>query len=206
MQSHPVPQNITGFEFKLIGSLTLRQFGYIATAAIVIFILYSSKLPFFVVLLLGTPIGLFALALAFVNLNNMPFERWIAAFFHTVYSPNVRVWHREAKDIGFLEPQFSIYLHRQASNVEPRIVSDTSKLRLYLQTHRKTKPKSLVDINEDRRLAQLNLSPFEKENQVFAPPNLTPKPTSLETPGLSFQRMAEVVEETKERLSGGTDS
>lgn len=202
MQSHPVPQNITGFEFKLIGFLTIRQFGYLAAAAIFIFILYSSKLPFFIVFIFGAPVGLFAVALAFVTLNNMPFERWIAAFFHTVYSPNVRVWHREAKDIGFLEPQFSVYLQRQSSTVEPRIVSDTSKLKLYLQTHRKTKPKSLVDINEERRLAQLNLSPFEQENQVFAAPNLTPKLTSLETPAIGLQRMSEVVAETKERSSG----
>src|SRR3989344_257882 len=129
MQAHPVPQNITGFEFKLIGFLTIRQFGYLAAAAIFIFIIYSAKLPFFVVLLIGLPVGGFAVALAFVSLNNMPFERWIAAFFKTVYSPNVRVWHREPKDIGFLEPQFSIYLHRQSVAVEPKVVSDPTKLK-----------------------------------------------------------------------------
>lgn len=205
MQSHPVPQNITGFEFKLIGFLTIRQFGYLAAAAIFIFILYSAQIPFPVVLFIGIPVAIFAIALAFVTFNNMPFERWIAAFFHTVYSPNVRVWHREAKSIGFLEPQFSMYLHRQSQTVEPRVISDPTKLRLYLQTHRKIKAKSLVDINEERRLEQLNLSPFEKENQVFTAPNLTPKTPSLGSEVLAFQRMSTVVEETKERSGQGAD-
>lgn len=199
MQQHPVPQNITGFEFKLIGFLTLRQFGYLAAAAIFIFILYSAKIPFLVVFIIGAPLALFAVALAFVSLNNMPFERWIAAFFNTVYSPNVRVWHREPKDIGFLEPQFSIYLHRQAFAVEPKIVSDPSKLKLYLETHRRAKTKSLVDINEERRLSQLNLSPFEPEKQVFVSPTLSPKSPDLVGPNVSFQRMSEVVESTKVR-------
>ncbi len=199
MQSHPVPQNITGFEFKLIGFLTLRQFGYLAAAAIFIFILYSSKLPFFIVLLIGLPVAGFGIALAFVSLNNMPFERWIAAFFHTVYSPNVRVWHHEPKDIGFLQPQFSIYLHRQANAVEPKIYSDTSKLKLYLQTHKKAKSKSMVDISEERRLTALNLAGPNSENQVFTPPNLTPTNPGAASPQLGFQRMETVVEVAKER-------
>lgn len=204
MQQHPVPQNITGFEFKLIGFLTLRQFGYLAAAAIFIFILYSSKLPFFIVFVIGAPVAAFAIGLAFFSFNNMPFERWIAAFFKTVYSPNVRVWHREPKEIGFLEPQFSIYLHRQATAVEPKIVSDPSKLKLYLQTHRKTKSKSLVDINEDRRLEALNLSPFDSE-AVFTPPTLNPKVVGTGEEGVGFQRMSTVVEVTKERSEqGGT--
>ena len=203
MQAHPVPQNITGFEFKLIGFLTVRQFGYLAAAAIFIFILYSSKLPFFVVFAIGAPLAAFAIALAFVSLNNMPFERWIAAFFHTVYSPNVRVWHREAKDIGFLEPQFSIYLHRQSVAVEPKVVSDPTKLKLYLQTHRKTKQKSLVDINEEQRLTALNLSPFEPEEQVFTTSALVPKSPDVSARTIGLQRMSEVVQETKERSAEG---
>src|SRR3989338_3504339 len=113
MQQHPIPQNITGFEFKLIGFLTLRQFGYLAAAAIADFILYSAKLPVFVIVAIGGPITLLALALAFLPVNNLPFERWLAAFIKTIYSPNTRVWHREPKIIGFLEPQFSVYLRQQ---------------------------------------------------------------------------------------------
>lgn len=207
MQQHPVPQNITGFEFKLIGFLTLRQFGYLAAAGIFDFILFSAKLPFIVALIIAVPISLFALALAFLPINDMPFERWIAAFFKTIYSPNTRVWHREPKTIGFLEPQFSIYLKQQADTSEPRILSDPTKLNRYLQGHKKQKTKSLSDLDEERRLAQLNLTPIAPEKQVFTASNLQPREgeASLNTGQgeVRFQRMEQVVESTKQRSSEG---
>lgn len=175
MQQHPVPQNITGFEFKLIGFLTLRQFGYLGVAAVVTFILYSAKVPFLVMVFIAGPIVLLALALAFLPINDLPFERWLAAFLKTVYSPNTRVWHREPKSIGFLEPQFSVYLHRQSEHIEPKVVKNRSTLDNYLKTHRKLTNKSLVDINEERRLAQLEFPPTEKEAQIFSTTNLAPR-------------------------------
>ncbi len=194
MQQHPIPQNITGFEFKLIGFMTLRQFGYLATAAIIDFILYSAKLPMIVVLIIGAPITLLGLALAFLPINNLPFERWLAAFLKTMYSPNTRVWHREPKIIGFLEPQFSVYLRQQSQSIEPRVLSDRTKLEGYLSSHKKSSNKRLVDINEDRRLSQLDFPPLDSQGQVFRSPTLQPKEANLtEPPDLAppkFQRMA----------------
>lgn len=209
MQQHAVPQNITGFEFKLIGFLTLRQFGYLAAAAIFDFILYSAKLPFYVLLIIGGPIALFALALAFLPINDMPFERWLAAFIKTVYSPNTRVWHREPKTIGFLEPQFSIYLHRQANSVEPRATSDPTKLKRYLDSRKKLKPKSVSDLIEEKRLAALNLEQPVQEKQVFMATNLEPREGEANLnpnpDGLHIQSMSEVVETTKQRSTQGGD-
>lgn len=172
MQQHPVPQNITGFEFKLIGFLTLRQFGYIAAAGIWTFILYSAKVPFFVLLVLCGPLDVFALALAFLPINGQPFEHAFVAFLKTIYSPNVRVWHREAKILGFLEPQFSIYLQHQNQNEVPKVYSDRSKLNRYLNSHKKVVKKNLVDINEERRLSQLAFSPINAGKEIFVAPKL----------------------------------
>jgi len=198
MQPHPIPQNITGFEFKLIGFLTLRQFGYLGGALILDFVLYSAKLPFIVILFIGGPITLLALALAFLPINSLPFERWLAAFLKTVYSPNTRVWHREPKTIGFLEPQFSFYLRRQNQSVEPKIVADRSKLDSYLASHKKQPVKQLVDINEERRLAQLEFSIPETSGVIFTPTGLIPKSSSItQAPSLAparFKRMDEIIE------------
>jgi hypothetical protein len=157
MQIHAVPQDITGFEYRLIGNLTLRQFAYVGIAGVIDFVLYSLHVPLLILLIIGLPISLFALALAFLPVNDLPFERWFVSLLKTFYSPSIRVWHREPKSIGFLEPQFSIYLRRQEAVSEPRIISDRSKLNRYLEMHRPKKNKSLVDINEERRLAQLAL-------------------------------------------------
>lgn len=204
MQQHPVPQNITGFEFKLIGFLTLRQFGYLAAAGIFAFVLYSAKIPFFAVIVLAGPPILLALALAFLPVNGQPFERALAAFLKTIYSPNVRVWHREPKVLGFLEPQFSIYLQSQSNTVgEPRILSDRSKLDAYLKSHKVLRKQALVDINEERRLKQLMFSPFKGEKEVFIAPslaNLSPDPVgNPDATEVRFQRNEAVVAETMER-------
>ena len=47
MEQHPVPQNVTTFQFRLIGDMTIKQFGYLAGGAIVAFISYKLPLPFF---------------------------------------------------------------------------------------------------------------------------------------------------------------
>lgn len=205
MQQHSVPQNITGFEFKLIGFLTLRQFGYLAAAAIFAFILYSAKLPIVFVILIAGPPGLLALALAFLPYNGLPFERAAAAFLHTIYSPSIRVWHREPKVLGFLEPQFSIYLHKQNRLEAPRILSDRTKLTKYLASQKKVEKKTLVDINEERRLFQLKFSPLKDEKQVFvapSPQNIGPDQNdAAEIP--HFQRAEDVVQNTIEKVERG---
>lgn len=203
MQQHPVPQNITGFEFKLIGFLTLRQFAYLAAAGIFTFILYSAKIPILVILVIAGPFDLLALALAFLPINGLPFERALAAFLKTIYSPSVRVWHREPKVLGFLEPQFSIYLQSQNNPADQRILSDRSKLNAYLKSHRLERNKSMVDVNEERRLGQLQFSALNQEKEVFVSPtlsDLSPDPAAnLANEAIRFQRPDEIVSAVKER-------
>ena len=40
MEQHPIPQDVTGFQFKLIGSMTVKQFGFVAAGIILAVILY----------------------------------------------------------------------------------------------------------------------------------------------------------------------
>ena len=49
MEQHPVPQNISGFQFRLIGDITLKQFGYLAGGIILGYI--ALKLPLLPVIL-----------------------------------------------------------------------------------------------------------------------------------------------------------
>ena len=47
-QAHPIPQNVTSFEFKLVGDMTLRQFLYLAAGAgvaYVTFLLFAASAP-----------------------------------------------------------------------------------------------------------------------------------------------------------------
>src|SRR3989344_4515507 len=49
MEAHPVPQNVTSFEFRLIGDMTLKQFIYLcigAGTAYIFFVFLAIPAPF----------------------------------------------------------------------------------------------------------------------------------------------------------------
>jgi hypothetical protein len=101
MDAHPVPQNVTSFEFRLVGDMTLKQFIYLAAGlgtAYLIFVLFAAKAP-----LVSWPLivifGLMGIAYAFVPIADRPLDHWTAAFFKAIYTPTKRVWRKNGKDL-----------------------------------------------------------------------------------------------------------
>ena len=88
-----VPQFID-VEDKIIGSLTIKQFVYLAGGAGLIFLLYV-VLPFPVVVFLGLPIGGFVIALAFYKVNNQPFIKIVEHGLKYYASPKIYLWKKE---------------------------------------------------------------------------------------------------------------
>lgn len=131
MEQHPVPRQISGYEFRLIGDMTLKQFGELAAGEVLALVCW--RLP--INQMLKYPfVGLFAflgVALAFIPINEQPLDRWIVNFFKAVYSPTQFIWKKSEVALGFLEkPAFVIRL------TEPPkpIFQDTKKLEEYLRT------------------------------------------------------------------------
>lgn len=162
MQSHPVPQNITGFEFKLVGFLTIRQFGYLAAAGILSFIVYVLPLYLIIKVFLILPLVLLGGALAFLPINDIPFDRWIVSFVRSVYSPTKLVWRKRPIEIGFLAPEFSIYLRKRAAPAKAA-PPDRRRLEAFIaeSKHRRV---STLDSEEEKRLATITT---EAANLVF---------------------------------------
>lgn len=94
-KQHPVPQNIMEVEFKLVGDMTLRQFGYVAGGAIIGFIIYSQPLPSVIRWPLIFLVATVALGMAFVPIEERGLDTWIKNFFIASYSPTQRVWKEE---------------------------------------------------------------------------------------------------------------
>lgn len=88
-----VPQFLE-IEDKIIGPLTLKQFGYLAAGAAILFVVYS-YVKFWIFLLISVPVGLLAVALAFVKINGRPFISILAAFIKYLFSPKLFVWKRK---------------------------------------------------------------------------------------------------------------
>ena len=158
MQQHPVPQNISSFEFKLIGFLTIKQFAYLSAAGFISFLFFISPINFLVRIILILPFAGLGLLFAFVPINGVPFDKWIVIFIRSIYSPSRRVWHKTPKELSFLSPWFSSYLKRPVTP-KPRVgAGDRSKLENYLEQLRKNNKSSHLDDFEDRRLSNLNYS------------------------------------------------
>lgn len=99
MQPHPIPQNVTSFQFHLVGDMTLKQFVYLATGSAIayfLFVFLASLYP-----IIAWPlIIIFAgagLAFAFLPINSRPLDYWLGAFLKAIYSPTKRIWQKNGK-------------------------------------------------------------------------------------------------------------
>ncbi len=94
IQQHPLPQDISSYRFRLIGDMTIKQFGMLAAGIILAILFYSSPLPFF----FKYPISFIFLVLgigsAFVPVQGRPLDQWILAFIKSIYAPTQYTWRQ----------------------------------------------------------------------------------------------------------------
>lgn len=97
MQEHPVPQNITAYEFHLIGDMTVKQFFELLLGAGLALATYTSNLPF----IFKWPIIIFSviggIAIAFIPIEERPLDKWVIAFFKSIYKPTKFFWKKQVK-------------------------------------------------------------------------------------------------------------
>jgi len=104
-QQHPVPQQISSYQFRLVGDMTLKQFFQLAGGAVIGLLLYASPLPaifkwpliiFFVVM---------GAAFAFLPLQERPLSEWILAFFRSAYGPTLFIWTKPQSTASYFAPE-----------------------------------------------------------------------------------------------------
>ncbi|MEK7502266.1 MAG: PrgI family protein [Patescibacteria group bacterium] len=143
MENHPIPQDITGFQFKLIGDMTIKQFAFLVAGVILgwitfilpIFILI--KLPF-VLLFVG-----FGVAAAFVPIGGRPFDIMIANYLKALLNPTQYVYQKIGGHMWF--PEFK----KQQEALQTQQVSpdSTQRLKDFLKSLPQ-KPKNKLDEKE----------------------------------------------------------
>lgn len=170
MQQHLIPQDISGFEFKLVGALTLKQFLYLAGFGILSFIIFVS-IGSFLKWVFIVPLASLGLAFAFFPINGMKFDKWIVIFIRAITSPSKRVWRKEPKIFSFLEPQFAYYLRRPS----PRVVektADRSQLEAFVAQIKSSKQKNKLDSMEKTRLGMLGFDDIKWGQTPGSPKSL----------------------------------
>ncbi len=92
MEQHPIPQNISSYEFRLVGDMTLKQFLQLAGGLFVGYVFYRLPLPTIIRYPLVFTAVVTGITLAFVPINGRPFARYIWAFLMAIYSPTEFIW------------------------------------------------------------------------------------------------------------------
>lgn len=90
----PVPQ-FTDVEDKIIGPLSLKQFGILFGVGMVVFLGYSATKSLLVAVFLFVALGVPALVLALVPFNGRPMYNFIGKLFKFLIGPKELVFHKE---------------------------------------------------------------------------------------------------------------
>ena len=94
MEQHPVPQDITGFQFKLIGDMTVKQFVYLAGGLVIAFVISRLNIISVIKYPLLAVFGIGGAALAFLDVGKRPLDRIVLSFFKSVYRETRFIWKK----------------------------------------------------------------------------------------------------------------
>lgn len=94
IEQHPIPQDVSGYKFRLVGEMTLQQFIWLAAGIIIALIIYSSPLPFFFKYPIATIFACLGAGIAFIPIEGRPLDKWLIAFIKSIYAPTLFVWQK----------------------------------------------------------------------------------------------------------------
>lgn len=94
MENHPIPQDVTGFKFKLIGSVTVKQFLYILGGGILAGICFILPINGFIRIPLAILFGGIGTAMAFIPIEGRPMDVMIKNFLKALPSENQYIFKK----------------------------------------------------------------------------------------------------------------
>ncbi|MDI6733949.1 MAG: PrgI family protein [Patescibacteria group bacterium] len=153
-----VPQFIDE-QAKIIGFLTLKQFGFIAVAFIIALIsFYYFTLP--LALIITIIVGALALVLAFLKINGQPLPKIIMAGISYLWSPRIYTWQRAMKetslDVSALE---KLEAARRNVSIQQKIKS----IALSITTSRFFSPAQMREKDKKDKLQVVSFSTGERK-------------------------------------------
>lgn len=108
MENHPIPQDVTGFKFRLIGSVTVKQFLYILAAGALCGVFFIMPIAFLIkwpAILLIAGIGA---ALAFLPIEGRPMDVMLVNFLKALPAENRYLFHKKGAEAllhDYFQPQ-----------------------------------------------------------------------------------------------------
>lgn len=139
MEQHPIPRQITTFEFKLVGFMTLHQFLYLLVFIPTGFLMYKIIPVPVLNIIAAAAVSAVGILLAFLPVNDRPLEVFIQNLFKRLTSPTQYVYKNSGSPMAFAQTSISDSAAQTAAHLDAQ-----SKLNQYLQT----KAKSSTDLKQ----------------------------------------------------------
>lgn len=200
LEQHAVPTEVTTYEFRLVGDMTLKQFGWLAGGIILAIFWYSMPIPSYFRWPLVLIFGCGGAAIAFVPYEGRTLDRWIISFIKAIYSPTEFVWHKEKRIPPYLESRGRARFNLGGESSK-MTTQEQAKLREYIQSLPLNSNINEFDIEEASKLTNIanmfQSSPTSLPSQTlpqpisYAPtPVASPQPSGLDT--IDFNSVTEV--------------
>jgi len=152
MEQHPIPRQITSFEFKLIGFMTLHQFIYMVVFALLGVLFWFIPLPLplgFFTKLLAVVIGVAGIVFAMVPINDRPMDVFVKNLYKRLTSPTQYMYHKNNKSFEILNNLYFLAdPHRVVAHVDAQ-----EKLSRYMA---KAHPRPTQEVAKSARLQGVN--------------------------------------------------
>lgn len=148
MDNHPIPQDVTGFQFKLIGNMTVKQFAYLATGTVLAIVFFQLPVNALIKFPLSLLFALIGIGLAYVPVGGRPMDSMIGYYIKALIRPTIFVYDRattQPYDPNKAPTPATIGLSQLTGDLS---LTPRDKLKTYLET-RDVKPKNKLDKKED---------------------------------------------------------
>ena len=185
MEQHPIPQNVTAYQFRLVGDMTLKQFLELAGGVVLAFL--TTRFTLIPVFLRWPLAGIFTftgIALAFLPLEERPLDQWLVNFIKSIYSPTQFLWKKQN-----LIPKFLTFVPGKTqaplSKTPPK---NQKELQSFLQTIQSSSKIDPVDQQELSSLNYINklLGVTSSPQAIQSPPT---QPNIAASPGIKTRRL-----------------
>lgn len=168
MENHPIPQDVTGFKFKLIGSVTVKQFLYIMAGGIMCAVFFMVPMNIFIKIPLCILFGGTGAALAFIPIEGRPMDVMLKNFLKALPAENQYIFKKKGAEVLIAELFSPVTVVTQKAAVQKTVdqdAKDTRRALLFKTLRQSYRP----DDKEQAVLSNINTYLNESAQAVTLP-------------------------------------
>jgi len=188
MEQHPIPRQITTFEFKLIGFMTVKQFGFVLLGGVVGYLLFMIIQIPVINIIVGLLVFCVGLAFGFVPINDRPLDVFLRNLIKRIGSPTQYTYHKDNPTLSIFN---SLYFENNPHIVMAHVES-REKLAAYIASKKQPTTETPIPSHQKQVVALLNqdqnLSQTDIPSVLFTDPaKSAPENNLVTTPLLNSE-------------------